>query len=60
LSNESDAIVMVVSEETGDVSIAERGTLVRKLTPDALRGLLGELLGDTSAMKKKIVEKKAA
>jgi hypothetical protein len=27
------------------VSIAERGTLMRKLTPDALRGMLHELLG---------------
>jgi diadenylate cyclase len=44
LSNESDAVVLVVSEETGDVSIAERGVLMRKLTPDALRGLLTELL----------------
>jgi diadenylate cyclase len=47
LSNESDAVVLVVSEETGDVSIAERGVLMRKLTPDALRGLLTELLGAT-------------
>ena len=45
MSQESDAIVMVVSEETGDISIAERGQLIRKLTPDALRGLLSELLG---------------
>src|SRR5262249_2291879 len=51
LSNESDAVIIVVSEETGDISIAERGVLVRKLTPDALRGLLAELLG--------VVEKKA-
>jgi len=36
---------MVVSEETGDVSIAERGVLMRKLTPDALRDMLTELLG---------------
>ena len=59
LSNESDAVVLVVSEETGDVSIAERGTLLRKLTPDALRGILGELLGESSAPKKRI-EKRAA
>ncbi|WP_428938156.1 diadenylate cyclase CdaA [Fontivita pretiosa] len=45
LSNESDAVVLVVSEETGDVSIAERGVLMRKLTPEALRGMLSELLG---------------
>jgi diadenylate cyclase len=45
MSQESDAIVLVVSEETGDVSIAERGQLIRKLTPDGLRGLLTELMG---------------
>lgn len=45
LSQETDAIVLVVSEETGDISIAERGRLIRKLTADGLRGLLGELLG---------------
>ena len=45
MSSESDAVVLVVSEETGDVSIAERGQLIRKLTPEGLRGLLGELLG---------------
>ena len=45
MSQESDAVVLVVSEETGDVSIAERGQLIRKLTPEGLRGLLGELLG---------------
>ena len=48
MSQESDAVVLVVSEETGDLSIAERGQLIRKLTPDALRGLLGELLGSSS------------
>lgn len=45
MSQESDALVLVVSEETGDVSIAEKGQLIRKLTPEGLRGLLGELLG---------------
>jgi diadenylate cyclase len=45
MSQESDAVVIIVSEETGDVSIAERGQLIRKLTPEGLRGLLMELLG---------------
>jgi diadenylate cyclase len=45
LSQETDAVIIVVSEETGDVSIAERGQLIRKLTPEGLRGLLMELLG---------------
>ena len=45
MSQESDAVVLVVSEETGDISIAERGRLLRKLTPDALRTVLVELMG---------------
>jgi diadenylate cyclase len=45
MSQESDAVVLVVSEETGDISIAESGKLIRKLTPEALKGLLTELLG---------------
>ncbi len=45
LSQESDAIVLVVSEETGDISIAENGHLIRKLTADQLRQLLLQLLG---------------
>jgi diadenylate cyclase len=55
MSQESDAVVLVVSEETGDVSIAERGQLIRKLSPEGLRGLLTELLGGGSdgVVKKK-------
>lgn len=45
LSQETDALVLIVSEETGDISIAERGRLIRKLTTEGLRGLLFELLG---------------
>lgn len=62
LSQESDAVILVVSEETGDISIAERGQLIRKLNPDGLRGLLGELLGsgDGTATKKNAPRKAAA
>ena len=45
MSQESDAVILVVSEETGDISVAESGKLIRKLTPEALRGLLNDLLG---------------
>ncbi len=40
LSLETDALVVVVSEETGTISIARRGVLHRPLTPDQLRELL--------------------
>lgn len=45
MSQESDAVVLVVSEETGDISVAERGVLLRKLSSEALRDVLTELLG---------------
>ena len=45
MSQESDAVVLVVSEETGDISVADRGRLLRKLSPEGLRALLLQLLG---------------
>lgn len=44
MSQESDAVVLVVSEETGDISIAERGLLFRKLSLEDLRHMLTDLL----------------
>jgi len=44
ISEESDAVVVVVSEETGTISIAVRGALHRELGGDALRDLLVKLL----------------
>lgn len=44
LSEESDTIVLIVSEETGVISLAHRGRLERDFTPESLRKRLGELL----------------
>ena len=42
LSSEADVIVIVVSEETGTISVAERGRLRRGLTDSDLRSVLSE------------------
>ncbi len=44
LSRATDAFVVVVSEETGAISIAERGRLTRWLTPEALTNELNRAL----------------
>jgi hypothetical protein len=38
-------VVLVVSEETGSISVAVHGRLNRALTPEALRAVLAEHLG---------------
>ncbi len=40
MSKESDAIVVVVSEETGKVSVAKDGTLIADVKEDALKQIL--------------------
>jgi diadenylate cyclase len=44
ISEVSDAIAVVVSEETGNISVAVNGRMVRRLTEERLRRLLAELL----------------
>jgi len=40
LSNQSDSIVVVVSEETGKISIAKDGTLIADVKEDVLKKVL--------------------
>lgn len=48
ISEESDAVAVVVSEETGRISIAYRGTLTSGYTEDTLRAKLVEILSGDS------------
>jgi diadenylate cyclase len=40
LTEESDALAIVISEERGEISLAVRGTIHRRLTPDDLKARL--------------------
>lgn len=48
LSEDTDAVILVVSEETGIISVAENGRLIRNLTLESLESLLLELLSRPS------------
>ena len=49
LSEETDSWIVVVSEETGSVSLARGGKLLHDLTPDALREELQKIENDFSS-----------
>ena len=47
VSENSDAIVLIVSEETGIISMAQNGKLTRHLDADAVRKVLGRIYNQT-------------
>lgn len=53
MSKESDAIVVVVSEETGKISVAKDGTLIADVKEDALKQILIKNLITKKAEKEK-------
>lgn len=54
VSEVTDSMTIVVSEETGAVSIAHDGKLDRRLDPDMLKEQLLTLIGNTETKKKRI------
>ena len=60
LANDSNAVVMVVSEETGRIALAYEGQLSIGLEQKDLREILLELLGSTRTRRKKPLSKGGA
>ena len=48
ISEQADVLAIVVSEETGTISLAEDGMLVRRISPEQLRGKLKNYLNVAS------------
>ena len=55
LSEQCDALVVVVSEETGIVSVCEEGRIVRRLTSEQLRAYLRPIFSQDKASIKDVV-----
>ena len=58
LSEETDAVVVLVSEETGMISYAHQGQLVRGLSVEELRSILSTLIVKGATSEKRVEEQK--
>lgn len=56
VTENSDCVVVVVSEETGKISVATDGKMTRNLTPDALRRMIVSLMTSEAQLKKKDIK----
>lgn len=54
ISEVTDSMTVIVSEETGRVSVAYEGTLTRNVDMDELRKMLGMIQGKTFEEKKSL------
>ncbi len=58
LSENSDAVIIVVSEETGTISLVIDGEIARNYTPSKLKSELTELfIGDSETAKKRVIRR---
>ena len=57
VSENSDAIVVIVSEETGIISVAEGGSIKRHLAPETLEQILkNKLITKTDTSPKQVLK----
>lgn len=56
LTEQSDAVVVIVSEETGAISVAEKGVLKRNISVNELRNiLLNQIVGEDSVTNENVI-----
>ncbi|HNN61203.1 MAG TPA: DNA integrity scanning protein DisA nucleotide-binding domain protein, partial [Leptospiraceae bacterium] len=60
MSEESDAVILVTSEESGKISVMQNGEVLTPVRAGELKSLLSELLGKTPRSIAEIAEEKKA
>lgn len=55
ISQVSDAVVIIISEETGQVSISREGIMTRSIKPDRFRGIIRSIFNPAPPPKKTLI-----